>query len=147
MAARSETKTKRQWPAPRIAYQMTAALAEGDTESAGQLWRELDDRGRADVLLALGAQTRNALVTIWQTAREPVAVDLPPLGANDCGTLTAALGLIFPGTGPAAAGACCPGILLPALFQVRLAAARAAGMTGHALALSCREIIAARGAA
>lgn len=44
------------WEAPRTAYLLTAALADGDQAEAGALWKPLNNHGQADLLLALAAQ-------------------------------------------------------------------------------------------
>lgn len=46
------------WEAPRTAYLLTAAVADGDQADAQALWKPLDASGQTDLLLALGAQLK-----------------------------------------------------------------------------------------
>lgn len=46
-------------PAPRTAYELAAAVADGDDAEIGRIWDSLDGPGRARLLGALGAQARN----------------------------------------------------------------------------------------
>lgn len=50
------------WQAPRTAYLLTAMAAEDDTKGPGRLWYGLGDREQLDVLRALGAQCRAAIL-------------------------------------------------------------------------------------
>ncbi|HLK01957.1 MAG TPA: hypothetical protein VKU39_18905 [Streptosporangiaceae bacterium] len=52
-----------EWEAPRTAYLLTAAVADGDNAEAEALWKLLDKSGQADLLLALAAQLKVNLLT------------------------------------------------------------------------------------
>ena len=48
------------WAGPRIAYELTAAVAEQDEEAAGALLASLSPRQAWEVVVALGGQARQA---------------------------------------------------------------------------------------
>ena len=49
------------WEAPRTAYLLTAAIADGDQAEADALWKPLDRNAQTDLLLALAAQLTHHL--------------------------------------------------------------------------------------
>lgn len=63
------------WGAPLRAYELAQIIASGDREAQEVLWKELDSRDRADVVLALGAQARLA-ARLAQTA-DGAALPIP----------------------------------------------------------------------
>jgi hypothetical protein len=56
------------WEAPRTAYLLTAAVADGNQAEADALWKSLDKPAQADVLLALAAQLKVNLRTAFSAA-------------------------------------------------------------------------------
>jgi hypothetical protein len=55
--------SRRRWDAPRIAFELTAAVADGDHAAIAETWKGLDSRGLADLIICLGAHARHAAWT------------------------------------------------------------------------------------
>jgi hypothetical protein len=54
---------RRRWDAPRIAFELTAAVADGDHVAVAETWKGLDSRGLADLVICLGGHARHAALT------------------------------------------------------------------------------------
>jgi hypothetical protein len=108
-------------PAPRLAYELAAAVADGDGEFAANIWGKLDGPGRAGVVAALGAQARHAAHRAGgQNARAVLAEQALDLLAElqDCRARDAALRSLE--GRPAAFLPPCDGCASPALALVRV---------------------------
>lgn len=83
-------------PAPRTAYELAAAAADGDEAETARIWDSLDAPARARVLAALGAQARNTAYTAGKpggTTTDLLTEQALDLLADltDCSARTAAL--------------------------------------------------------
>lgn len=124
-------------PAPRLAYELAAAVADQDLALAESIWGKLDSAGRAGVVAALGAHARHAAHRAAGPNAQAVlaeqALDLLT-DLRDCKARDAALRSLQ--GRPAASLPSCDGCPSPALalVKVRLRVMAAEGLSPAAVA-------------
>lgn len=131
------------WQAPRTAYLLTAATAEGNETAGDALWDRLDDAGQADVLAALGAQLRNILRTAAQKNSDQLdgEIDLSRLYGEVCIEAIAGLTALIE-QGPWQPPPCphCRYKVAGALAgMITAVSVRYLGMSPEGIAHSCRQ--------
>ena len=125
------------WPAPRIGYLLTAALAGRRYGEASSMWHELDEDAQSDVITALGAQARLAVTE----AGIPLQIDFTSLANSRCPETLTAAKAAYEGQLPWQPPQCphCRELVASTLAEIHLQAGLAAGMPQPILDLICRE--------
>jgi hypothetical protein len=138
------------WGAPRVAYLLTAAMAD-DTQAAGAIvpgaemsaeWASYDASAQQDILTALGAQTRLALKMLRDKLGVEIEMDTEPASRAVCSeALVLARELIKPtaGTGVMPECARCREIIAKALCSLQIQAYFRLGFTPAMIAAMCRQ--------
>lgn len=126
------------WSAPRTAYLMTAARAEGDMAECDVLWKGLSYQERAELVLALAAQTRYAVHCF---AGDPDVRDLVVQDTCAAAQRWLACAYIDGDTRGIAPPECdhCLRICVDALMALRIGIALARGVDAEAIAVGCRN--------
>lgn len=128
--------TTTRWPAPRIGYLLTAALAGRRYGEASGMWNGLDETAQSDVITALSAQARLAVAE----AGIPLQVDFTGLADSRCPEALPAAKLAYEGRVPWQSPQCphCRELVASALAEIQLQAGLAAGMPSPFVDLICR---------
>jgi len=124
------------WPAPRIGYLLTAAMAGRRYGEASEMWRDLDESAQFDVINALGAQARLAVAE----AGVPLEIDFTGLAAAHCPDALAAAKAAYEDSGPWLPPQCprCRELVASVLADIQIQAGAAAGMPPSYVDLICR---------
>jgi hypothetical protein len=138
------------WEAPRVAYLLTAAMADS-MQGAGAIvpgadisaeWAGYDASTQQDILAALGAQTRLAFKMLHDKLGVEIEMDTEPLSRVVCpGALISARELIkpTPGTGATPECAHCRESIAKALCSLQIQAYFRLGFTPAMIAAMCRQ--------
>jgi hypothetical protein len=129
--------TTTRWPAPRIGYLLTAALAGRRYGEASGMWHGLDETAQSDVIAALGAQARLAVAE----AGIPLQIDFTGLADSRCPEALTAAKSAYEGRMPWQPPQCphCRELVASTLAEIQLQAGLAAGMPQPFVDLACRE--------
>jgi hypothetical protein len=124
------------WAAARIGYLLTAAMAGHRYSEASGMWRELDEPAQSDVINALGAQARVAVVE----AGVPLQIDFTSLADSRCTETLAAAQTAYEGAGSWEPPRCphCRELVASTLAEIQLQAMVAAGLPASYVDLICR---------
>jgi hypothetical protein len=138
------------WDAPRVAYLLTAAMAD-TAQAAGAIvpgadmsaaWAGYDASAQQDILTALGAQTRLALKMLYDKLGVEIEMDTEPAARAVCSeALVSARELIKPTPGTWATPECahCREIIAKALCGLQIEAYFRLGFTPAMIAAMCRQ--------
>ncbi|MGH3164456.1 MAG: hypothetical protein ACRDN0_01000 [Trebonia sp.] len=136
------------WTAPRIAYLLTAAMAEAAVQAGaivpdgemGAEWNSYDETAQWEILIALGAQTRVALKMLQDKLGMQIEMDWGAAAPTVC-TAAAARQLVRPGTGPWVIPQCahCREIVGYDLCRLQIQAYFLLGFTPVMIADTCRQ--------
>lgn len=140
----------RTWDAPRVAYLLTAAMAD-HTEQVGAImpgddmsaeWGSYDEREQQDILAALGAQTRLALRMLHDKLGMEIEMDWDSTARVVCSeALAAARALVRPEPGMWLAPQCahCREVIAKAMCSLQIQAYFRLGFTPAMIAAMCRQ--------
>lgn len=138
------------WDAPRVAYLLTATMADNaqtlgtivPSEEMSAEWFGCDATAQQDILAALGAQTRLALKMLHDKLGMEIEMDWEPAARVVCSeALLTARELIKPTPGAWASPECahCRENIAKALCSLQLQAYFRLGFTPAMIAAMCRQ--------
>jgi len=124
------------WPAPRIGYLLTAAMAGHRYSEASGMWGDLDEATQSDVITELGAQARRAVAE----AGIPLEVDFTGLADSCCPEVLIAARSAYEGCVPWQPPQCphCRELVASTLAEIQFRAGIAAGTPPPYVDLICR---------
>ena len=140
----------RTWAAPRVAYLLTAAMAD-NTQQVGAIvpsddmsaeWNGYDEVEQQDILAALGAQTRLALRMLHEKLGIEIEMDWNSTAQVVCSeALTAARQLVRSEHGAWVPPQCahCREVLAKAMCSLQIQAYFRLGFTPAMIATMCRQ--------
>lgn len=138
------------WTAPRAAYLLTAAMAEGviregavvPSDEMGDEWNSYDEAGQREILIALGAQTRVALKMLQEELGVQIEMDWHETERAVCPeALALAHQLVRLETGPLVMPQCahCREIIGYGLCSLQIQSYFLLGFTPVMIAAACRQ--------
>lgn len=138
------------WAAPRIAYLLTASMAESamradaiaQSGEMGDEWNSYDETAQWEILIALGAQTRVALKMLQDKLGLQIEMDWGTIPRTVCAdTVTTARQLVRSAAGPWVIPQCahCREIVGYGLCSLQIQAYFLLGFTPVMIAATCRQ--------